>query len=522
MATYEKVPANVVYASRAGVLPINTASPQSGPDSSAVLQQILNQAQNGPLELVIDVPCLAQQLSIYSGTTIRGQSFGPECGVWMSIIQNGTNSCIFKNAHWASPHPNITIGNITDQDIVIKDLYLNGQYANGVANNVTYPYQNTNGQYISPIQMYGVKNLRLENLTVDDPASYHTHSANINGGVYKNINFLTPGGNQQTDGIHLNGPCVNILIDGVSGTTGDDFVALNAVDGNLSGVLPVGPGAFGGFGTVYYGSITNVVVQNLLAVSAYNICRMLQGNDPALGAGVKPATCADITVRNVVGSCGGGLIVNFYTGSVASCIFSQINIENWLITQNSVTGDLFNITGGIQDLRIANIRLNDVGASGGSQDIFHIAGGGNTTITDLTIDGWAITEDASEINSPNVPLQIVNGTIDTINIKNCSWNRHTETAVNYCNMTGGTVQRINMVGCNFNNINSAISVSGGTLNGINCVGLSHRNANSHPSINVGTGITVARLRASGSDTANLYNLSAGTITSVKTDATEDS
>ena len=99
----------VVYASRAGVPAIaSLASPLAGPDATAALQAILNLARSAPLELVIDQPCLAGNLSVYSGTMIRGVapvsfvSTTPAVGLWQRTITNGTDSCILKNAHRAS------------------------------------------------------------------------------------------------------------------------------------------------------------------------------------------------------------------------------------------------------------------------------------------------------------------------------------------------------------------------------------------------------------------------------------
>ena len=73
----------------------------------------------------------------------------PLTGLWMDVITNGTNSCLLKNAHWASNFGSgsLNCANITDQDITLRNLYLNGQRANGAAGvGTSSPNLNTNGQ----------------------------------------------------------------------------------------------------------------------------------------------------------------------------------------------------------------------------------------------------------------------------------------------------------------------------------------------------------------------------------------
>jgi polygalacturonase len=71
-----------------------------------------------------------------------------------------------------------------------------------------------------------VGNLTLRDQLGSNAAKYMYYVGSAYGFYASNVTLRT-----LSDGIHLMGPCRNVVIDGVTGTTGDDFVAYTATNG---------------------------------------------------------------------------------------------------------------------------------------------------------------------------------------------------------------------------------------------------------------------------------------------------
>ena len=150
---------------------------------------------------------------------------------------------------------------------------------------------------------YNVKNFRISNLTIKDPANY---AVMIDTGSYFTIenivfdfNFGNPiAGNM--DGIHLNGNCHYGVIKNLKGACYDDLVALNAHEGSA-------------------GDITNIEIDGVFAENCHSAVRFLTVNHKI----------EHITVSNVYGSyyqyCIG--FTKFYPGETTGS-FDAIILEN--------------------------------------------------------------------------------------------------------------------------------------------------------------------------------------------------
>ena len=123
---------------------------------------------------------------------------------------------------------------------------------------------------------YNVRNFRLSNLTIKDPANY---AVMIDIGSYftvENITFDFNFGNpiaSNMDGIHLNGNCHYGVIKNLQGACYDDLVALNAHEG--SG-----------------GDITNIEIDGIFAENCHSAVRILTVNQKI----------EHITISNVFGT----------------------------------------------------------------------------------------------------------------------------------------------------------------------------------------------------------------------------
>lgn len=129
--------------------------------------------------------------------------------------------------------------------------------------NPIYPPNYDERNYLGHLMFfYNVKNFRLANMTLKDPANY---AVMVDTGSYftiENITFDYNYGNPAAynmDGIHLNGNCHYGVIRNLQGACYDDFVALNAHEG--SG-----------------GDITNIEIDGLFAENCHSAVRLLTVN----------------------------------------------------------------------------------------------------------------------------------------------------------------------------------------------------------------------------------------------------
>jgi hypothetical protein len=540
-ATLQPQSPYVFYASRMGVPAIaNVASPQSGPDGTTVLQAILNlNSPSGPyaglaIEVVIDIPILCGGILLYSNTTLRGMGAfdgpTPPSGLWLHAITNSVlngaigDSGIIRNANWRSPYLAATI---VDSNITVRDLYLDGQRRNSVSGSSS-PKVNSYGMLIMPIQFFGVNNLHQYNLSIYDPCSFHCMWANINGGVSDGLKFWDPTyyasqpHPQNTDGHKLVGPANNITFRNYRGCTGDDFTSISLADGNLNGAAGIIAGTtsaeeFGGYTSVYGGSITDVLFEGFQPQQSSSLCSMYLGNDPA--ASGTTFYLKNVTIRDMIGSVNGIAVFEVISGNGTGFVASQVLLENFQLRPNGATrGGGINVQNGpFLDLTLKDFTCNDLETDTGSGmlPVITVAG----TVTKLTIDALFVVEDSSEVSAPDSLVQIKTGaSIDEMNLVNCGWNRRSSTAVAFCTISGGSVNRVELTDCQFNNIYNALAITGGTVGAVNVVGLSHRSAGGNPSISIGTGVTLATLNNIVPDTASFYGGS-GTVTTYNAYAT---
>ncbi len=150
---------------------------------------------------------------------------------------------------------------------------------------------------------YNVRNFRLSNFTIKDPANY---AVMVDTGSYftiENVRFDFNFGNpiaSNMDGIHLNGNCHYGVIRNLQGACYDDLVALNAHEG--SG-----------------GDITNIEIDGLFTENCHSAVRLLTVNHKI----------EHINISNVYGTyyqyCIG--FTKFYPGETTG-YFDAITLDN--------------------------------------------------------------------------------------------------------------------------------------------------------------------------------------------------
>jgi hypothetical protein len=512
----------VVYASRNSVPSINPASPSAGAAATARINTILG--SGGPIHLVLDQAVRAYNVKLSSGQTLSGMgsyagsSSGatPTTGIWMDQVAATEVWSAVNNANWRSSYQGVPI---VDQDLTVKDLYIDGRSAAGVSGSADRRY-NTQGDSVMGMAFMGVGNLRIENCFVHDPCTYHYFAANINHGVYRDLFCLdptviaTPSGNRNTDGLHLIGPVNDILIDGLYGTTGDDFLALNMIDGSMAG--PSTTPQMATWANIYYGSGTRIIARNLYPIGVFNCVRMAIGR--VYDNSDVACSLSKVLVDGIAGSTYRGTL-RFDTIVGNGLGYSDITVANVAISPISqgvvgALGAYFNASTTYSNIKLKNWSFTDLPQSGRPVGQIQLLNG---TYDRFEVSDLSIVDDAAEAATPDPPVLVSGGTIGELTVANSSWRRNANTAVPFVSVTGGTIDRINLRGVSVDHANNVLNVSGGSVADINATGISHTNASGNASIALG--VTVARLRT-GSDTVKL--LSGTTPTSVKTDATEDS
>ena len=521
---------NVVYASKAGAQRSPGFSP--GPDATAALQAILDRAAPDGVELVIDGVFSIRGLSIKSSTTIRG--LGWNTGFF--VLPGSGNSAPYyplTNANHRSSYrgptsmPDFTFSNVVDQAIAIRDLRIDANRRGGASGHGSYPVLNASGRLISSITLYGVRNCFVDNVYVYDPCTYGVSPANACNCTFTNIRVTCPSALNYNNALQMEGPCSDIYISNLTGFTGDDFLALNAADGNISPTEtiwpPSGPQAFGSFSECYYGPITRVVANGIFPDACGSAVRLLSGKDHRPGAVGPVALIDQIDISNVVGSTSWHAFLANTFGDVGAGLHGKIILRNWQVdmigqaSTNKGYNDGYCVIGGThRSLQLINHNRGTMAADVSSSVVFD----GDAVVGEVLIDGMTINETAV-VNSTDAITLRAGASVRLLRAVNCSWYRQGTPGNAFLAVADGTIFDAELRNIHLDGVASAVDYRGGALTNLSMVGIVHRHAGGQPTVHIGKGKTLARLRAAGNDSVLLTG-GPGTIASKKTDSTEDS
>lgn len=308
-----------------------------GTDETAALQEILDKANEyGSLHLIMDGAALVSGLVIHSNTIIECPSH--ECGFFLA---DNSDDAILKNA-------NMTLGDIVDENIILRGGTYNHNGPNQIMNlpeEKQLPKEIWGGYVTCPLRFFGVKNLKIENVVIENQRRYALFMGN-----WENVEItgarlpLTEIVDSTTqDGLHFYGPGKNLTIRDVRGRCGDDFIALNTDEGD--GVS----------------SIRDVLIDGVELDGSYQAIRLLAKEEGSL---------ENITIRNICGSVRafGFYIVPWYwekavpDGVPKSGHYNNIIIENVSLIQKDNpypynTPFAFVLGGDIDCISFKNIKI---------------------------------------------------------------------------------------------------------------------------------------------------------------------
>ena len=108
-----------------------------------------------------------------------------------------------------------------------------------------------------------VDHISLEKLTVRNPVSYGIQIGDVRGFITRDLYFDYNWHFGTTDGVHINGPACDGVIENLYGTTNDDLVSLTTYDEAHA--------------EISLGDIENIYIHNLSAKNGFSSVRLLSG-----------------------------------------------------------------------------------------------------------------------------------------------------------------------------------------------------------------------------------------------------
>ena len=168
---------------------------------------------------------------------------------------------ILQNEHFAGGgrDENIEIvGGIWDGNC--DEMGLDGEYEANHRLDHPYSPELFKGKLI---RFAHVDRLSLTNMTVRNPVSYGVQIADAYSYVVRDIFFDYNWHFGTTDGIHINGPSYDGVIENLRGTTNDDMIGVTTYDEQHAEVTK--------------GDIKNLVMRNIFAQNGYSGVRLLSG-----------------------------------------------------------------------------------------------------------------------------------------------------------------------------------------------------------------------------------------------------
>jgi hypothetical protein len=264
------------------------------------------------------------------------------------------------------------------------------------------------------ISFLGIENLLIRDVTVRNQRTFAFLITNWQKvtmeNIYLELTDFIYGGNQ--DGIHIQGPGRFLILKNIQGSTGDDFIAINADEEFLGEKNFFHPCAS-------MGPVTDVVIDTVMVNDAAQILRVLS----------RESTVDRIFVRNVCGNyrsfgfylSAWDYLSKGYRGNFGSLLFENINVRQTKADYTYTEPFLFRISGNHRNLMLKNINYIDPADDRyiiyveGESDIKEIG----TTPADvdcLLIDGFHINDSSKTPQSR--PYIMVKGHVRHMIVRN--------------------------------------------------------------------------------------------------------
>ncbi len=394
----------VIYASQTDANLDSNVLTGGGADDTLILQKVLDLAlEYGGIHLVMDGAALITGLIVYSNTTI--ECLNKECGFYLA---DNSNCSLIINS-------NPSAKEIVNHNITL----LGGTYNHNCLHQVHHLPEGVHysqaDSLVVAISFFGIENLLIRDVTLRNQRTFAFLITNWQKVTMENI-FLElaafiHGGNQ--DGIHIQGPGRFLILKNIQGSTGDDFIAINA-DEEINGEKNF----FHPFATI--GPVTDVMVDTVMVDDAAQILRILSREN----------IVDRITVKNVTGNyrsfgfylSAWDYLSKGYQGNFGSLIFENIDVRQTKADYTYTEPFLFRVSGNHRSLILKNINYFDptddryIIYVEGKSDIKNI-GTTPADVDSLLIDGLHIQDNSTTPQSR--PYMMVRGHVRHMIVRNC-------------------------------------------------------------------------------------------------------
>ena len=242
---------------------------------------------------------------------------------------------------------------------------------------------------------YGVRNIRLSNMTIKDPVHYGVTFDRASYFTVEDITFDYNLGNPKPinmDGIHFNGNCHFGMIRNLKGACYDDLVAVNAHEGSS-------------------GPISNIEIDGLFAERCHSAVRLLTVTHDV----------TNIHISNVYGSyyqyCVG--LTKYYPGTTTG-VYDAISIDHIYASKAPREGIypwpdsyVYPFIFLQKDIRAKTVRIADVHRRESVIPVETVHVGKNTVVDDLILD----TVTTENRTGTPMPLLANSGTIGCLTVR---------------------------------------------------------------------------------------------------------
>lgn len=224
----------------------------TGGCASDVISDALDRYKNVEVPYVSEVLYLKKPIVMGSGTRLTVHKDT------VIRMESGCGGCMLRNANPVNGMERASSAG-TDRDIVVEGGIWDGS-VRSLSPYDGHPVFRTfreKNLILGVLFFSGVYNLIIRNMTISDGDQYAVLLAGCSCFEVGNLFF----DRYKKDGLHINGPSSYGLVRGLKGTTGDDFIALNAWDWCSS--------------SVSFGPIHHIFVRDLSCV--HDEIRLLPG-----------------------------------------------------------------------------------------------------------------------------------------------------------------------------------------------------------------------------------------------------
>lgn len=388
----------IVYASQTGAKLDSDVQIGGGTDDTKALQDVLDEAQNGGVHLIMDGAARITGLRLHSNTTI--ECLNKDCGFYLA---DNTNGPLLYNAHQSFHH-------IQDRHIRIVGGTYNHNCAhqehdapimeNAAVFHELDPSVFQSRHWVMGFEFIGVEDLVVTGITLCDQRTFGMLVANWKHVEMTDILIDLPHrvDCQNQDGIHFWGPGQFLTMRNIRGCSGDDFIALAPDEHDR------------------VSAITDVLIDGVMLDEADQGIRLLSREKGRLDR---------VVIRNVMGTYKSfGFYINSwfpndFGGNFGNILFENIDLRPLMPNYTYRPPFLFQMGGHIEHLTLRHVQdhksLNQrtlVEISSAFYDLSQEQC--PTKIDELTIDGLSIQQE----EAPNTPALLVDGEVDRLVIRN--------------------------------------------------------------------------------------------------------